>query len=437
MSDLRDLPVGQLVPDNLNPRSGLDIDDLVSSIRIVGILQALLVIPIPDDTPAAADACRDQVEAGQRFRIVAGHRRHAAAVRLGLDTVPCLVAADQGQADTLVKIVSENGVRRGLRVREEAELFAQLALLDWTPDAIAAAVVQPVERVRGALAVHRLTGTARDQAWQAADQGTLDLAEAAALAEFDSHTVERIISRGKGWGFSHAVAEERAKQTRREATERLKAELVLAGARVTTRPKDFGYGSRQTEASTLLGPDGNRVDPEHAMTRPGFAVFVDAQATTPRAVVYCTDPDEWGYTRTRPTSYIPPAVAAQREREQAERQAHLQALTVAAGVRQDFLAATWGNPKGAKTLHLHALRQAMTDPRSITPPAGETTDTLLHRLAGCDPATAGADRLSRILVARWLTAAETNLDKLTNGYTWQSDPAAGIAYLDRSAIYCS
>lgn len=135
---------------------------------------------------------------GERFRSVAGHRRHAAAVRLGLDTVPCLVAADQGQADTLIKIVSENGVRRGLRVCEEAELFAQLALLDWTPDAIAAAVVQPVERVRGALAVRRLTGTAREQAWHAADQGTLDLTEAAALAEFDSQTVERIISRGKG-----------------------------------------------------------------------------------------------------------------------------------------------------------------------------------------------------------------------------------------------
>ena len=435
MSDLRDLSVAQLVPDDLNPRSDLDTDDLVSSIRAVGILQALLVIPIPADTPAApgTDPGTSVGHGGERFRIVAGHRRHAAAVRLGLDTVPCLVATDQGQADTLVKIVSENGVRRGLRVSEEAELFAQLALLDWTPDAIAAAVVQPVERVRGALAVHRLTGPAREQAWQAADQGTLDLAEAAALAEFDPQTVERIISRGKGWGFNHAVAEERAKLTRRAAADRLKAELVLAGARVTTRPKDFGYGSKETEAETLLDADGHRVDPEHAITRPGFAVFVDAQAAEPRAVVYCTDPEEWGYTRTRPTSYVPPTVAAQREREQAERQARLEALTVAAGVRRDFLATTWGTAKGAKALHLHALRAAMADPGSITPPSGETTDSLLRRLAGCDlraADTAGPDRLSRILVARWLTTAEANVDDHTVGRRWRADDHAALAYLD-------
>jgi ParB family chromosome partitioning protein len=113
---LRHLPPDQLEPDDLNPRRDLDVDDLVSSIQTVGILQALLVVPIPADPPTDPDTAAEPAEDAQRFRIVAGHRRHAAAVRLGLDTVPCLVAADHGAADTLIKIVSENGVRRGLRV---------------------------------------------------------------------------------------------------------------------------------------------------------------------------------------------------------------------------------------------------------------------------------------------------------------------------------
>ncbi|NLG21732.1 MAG: ParB/RepB/Spo0J family partition protein [Actinomycetales bacterium] len=428
MNLLRHLSPDQLEPDDLNPRATLDVDDLVSSIQTVGILQALLVVPLdPEASPEAGPEA-------ERFRIVAGHRRHAAAVRLGLASVPCLVAPDQGQADTLVKIVSENGVRRGLRPSEEADLFAQLALLDWAPEDIAAAVVQPLERVRGALTVHRLTGSARQQAWDAADQGTLDLAEAAALAEFeDPKTVERIISRGHGWGFSHAVATERAKATKREAAERLKAELVLAGVKVTTRPKDFGYGSKEAEASTLRDRDGNPVEVEWAKTRPGFAVFIDTQAATPRPVVYCTDPEAWGYARTRPTSYVPPAVAAQREREQNERQAHREALGVAAGVRRDFLAATWGTAKGARSLHLHVLRQAATDPHTLIPAPGEATDALVRRLAGCDLSAAdraGADRLSRILVARWLATAETNLDEHTAGNRWRSDERAALAYLD-------
>jgi ParB family chromosome partitioning protein len=429
MTALRLLDPHQLVPNDSNPRTDLDVDDLAASIRNVGLLQALLVVPLEPDTTATGDEAYPP-----RFRIIAGHRRHAAAVQVGLPEVPCLVAAADGQASELVKILNENDLRTDLTNAQRAGLYQQLALLDWSVEAIAAAVVQPPDRIRGALAVQRLTGPSRQAALQAADDGTLDLADAAALSQFtDPKVVERIISRGKGWGFTHAVAEERAKLDRRTAADRLKAELVLAGARITTRPKDFGYGSREVEASTLLDADGHHVDPEQAMTRPGFAVFVDAQTSPPRSVVYCTDPDEWGYTRTRPTSYVSPAVAAAREREQNERTAHAQALIVAAGVRRDFLATTWGTAKGAKALQQQAMRQAMTDPATISVPHGDTTGDLLARLAGCDleaAATAGPDRLTRILVARWLTAAEANLDDHTAGRSWRADQSAAHAYLN-------
>jgi ParB family chromosome partitioning protein len=443
VSVLRMLDPHQLVPNDVNPRTDLDIDDLVASIRNVGLLQALLVVP-DQPTGPGADLAGPDTDPGDRhaggqpaaevFRIIAGHRRHAAVLEVGLEQVPCLVAADDGQASELIKILNENDLRTDLSQAQRVGLYQQLALLDWSAEDIAAAVVAPVDRVRGALAVQRLSGASRQAALQAADDGTLDLADAAALAEFDDpKVVERIISRGRGWGFTHAVAEERAKIERKDAAERVRAELVLAGARITPRPKDFGYGSREAEVSTLLDADGQRVDPQQALTRAGFAVFVDAQASPPRPVVYCTDPEEWGYTRTRHTTYVPEAVAEQRAREQAEREAYLQALTVAASVREGFLTTTYGTARGAKRAQAEALRAAVTDPAQITVP--DTKAALVTRLAGCDPATAaataGADRLARILVARWVSAAEANLDKLVHGYTWQADPTWGLGYLDQ------
>jgi hypothetical protein len=58
----------------------------------------------------------------------------------------------------------------------------------------------------------------------------------------------------------------------------------------------------------------------------------------------------------------------------------------------------------------------------------------LSRLAGCDPEpaapNAGPERLARILVARWLTAAEANLDDHTTWRTWRTNRSAALAYLD-------
>ena len=110
MSVLRHLPPDLLVPNDSNPRTDLDTDDLVTSIRNVGLLQALLVVQIEPDTTTADDAdttlAQGATAAPERFRIIAGHRRHAAALRLEMQTVPCLVAADEGQASELVKILS-------------------------------------------------------------------------------------------------------------------------------------------------------------------------------------------------------------------------------------------------------------------------------------------------------------------------------------------
>ncbi|MGE3357341.1 MAG: ParB/RepB/Spo0J family partition protein [Acidimicrobiia bacterium] len=70
------LAIGSLVPaaDNVRRRVG-DVRELAASVASVGIVEPLLVSPL--------DA--------ERHVIVAGHRRHAAAVRAGLAEVPCTV----------------------------------------------------------------------------------------------------------------------------------------------------------------------------------------------------------------------------------------------------------------------------------------------------------------------------------------------------------
>jgi hypothetical protein len=238
---------------------------------------------------------------------------------------------------------------------------------------------------------------------------------------------------GGSWGMRHAIAEEQTKRERKEQAERLRAELTLAGVRIVPRPRDWGYRSREVEASTLLDREGQPVDPEQVKARPGFAAFIDTQSFDgdPRAVIICLDPEEWGYTRTQRTSYVPDtekAAAAEAERQVAARRV---ALQTAAGVRRAFLAQLYGNARAAKKVYLDALRAVLLDPGALDVPQSYTD--LADSLAGASfetVETAGVDRLTRMLVARWLTSCEAALDSLIVG-RWNRRPAAGRSYLDR------
>ena len=85
-----------------------DIDGLAASIAADGLLQPIGVLP----------------DGADRFRVVYGGRRLAAARQLGLDMVPCLVLDAAG--DPLVQQVVENVQRRELGDMEKARAFARL-----------------------------------------------------------------------------------------------------------------------------------------------------------------------------------------------------------------------------------------------------------------------------------------------------------------------
>lgn len=89
-------------PDN--PRKNIgDVTDLAASIKTNGLLTPLSVVPN-----------------GERYRVIAGHRRLAACKQAGIGAVPCFVL-NLGPLQQLEAMVTENCQREQLTVLEEAD----------------------------------------------------------------------------------------------------------------------------------------------------------------------------------------------------------------------------------------------------------------------------------------------------------------------------
>jgi ParB family chromosome partitioning protein len=117
--------VGQISSNRDQPRTSLgDLDDLVSSIARHGVLEPLLVRTRPDGG----------------YELISGERRFHAAMRAGLEEVPCVeLEIDDRQALEIALI--ENLQRKDLTAFEEAEGFATLIeSYGYTHEGVATAV---------------------------------------------------------------------------------------------------------------------------------------------------------------------------------------------------------------------------------------------------------------------------------------------------------
>ncbi|MEO6867552.1 MAG: ParB N-terminal domain-containing protein, partial [Gaiellales bacterium] len=135
------MPLSQVHPGE-NIRMDLpEIQELALSIREVGLLTPLLVRPWNTDStadgelPAEADAALDQ------FRLVAGHRRHAALTALadaGLEEfaeAPCEVREGLSEADAYALMLTENVQRVPLEPIQAARALRLLLDLNEGMDA--------------------------------------------------------------------------------------------------------------------------------------------------------------------------------------------------------------------------------------------------------------------------------------------------------------
>jgi len=117
--ELRRLAVGSIRPNRNQPRLAFDeeaLAALAASIAEVGVLQPILVRPLPPEDGAGPDA---------QFELIAGERRWRAAKRVGLPTIPALVREATDLA-SMEQAVIENLHRRDLNPMEEAAAYQQL-----------------------------------------------------------------------------------------------------------------------------------------------------------------------------------------------------------------------------------------------------------------------------------------------------------------------
>jgi ParB family chromosome partitioning protein len=106
-----EVPVGSIRPNPRQPRTAFDeaaMTELVSSIGEVGVLQPVVVRPVPDG-----------------YELVMGERRWRAAQQAGLTTVPAIVRETE-DTDLLRDALLENLHRSELNPLEEAAAYQQL-----------------------------------------------------------------------------------------------------------------------------------------------------------------------------------------------------------------------------------------------------------------------------------------------------------------------
>lgn len=113
---LAEVRVDAVRPNPRQPRTAFDEDELaelVHSVREVGVLQPIVVRPLPDEDGAA------------RYELVMGERRWRACREAGLETMPAIVR-ETADTDLLRDALLENLHRSQLNPLEEAAAYDQL-----------------------------------------------------------------------------------------------------------------------------------------------------------------------------------------------------------------------------------------------------------------------------------------------------------------------
>lgn len=150
-------------PDNPRKQIG-DVTDLAASIRANGLLSPLSVVPH-----------------GQRYRVIAGHRRLAACKQAGTGAVPCFVL-DLDPLQQLEAMVTENCQREQLTALEEADAIQGMLDLGATTASVAHQLGRSSDYVRDrakAASIDNEVRATRD------DFGQLTIGQLVAIARYD------------------------------------------------------------------------------------------------------------------------------------------------------------------------------------------------------------------------------------------------------------
>lgn len=136
-------------------RSAIDTEDLIDSIRTVGIINPIVVL-------AAAGA------SGSKWQLITGERRLAAALQLHLPTIPAISLNSLPLIEQQIIELEENLKRKELNWRDEVKAICKLHQsyqqrqgADWSESATAAALSISVGRLAQILVVGKEIDTPR------------------------------------------------------------------------------------------------------------------------------------------------------------------------------------------------------------------------------------------------------------------------------------
>jgi ParB family chromosome partitioning protein len=110
--ELREVDINRILPNAQQPRKNFDeeaLNELADSIRAHGVIQPIVVQPLPDSF----------------FQIIAGERRWRASQRAGLLRMPAVIR-EVGTESSLEIALIENLQREDLNPIEEAQAFEKL-----------------------------------------------------------------------------------------------------------------------------------------------------------------------------------------------------------------------------------------------------------------------------------------------------------------------
>lgn len=192
-SEMRALPVGDIHPNPRQPREVFDeedMDELVASIREVGVLQPVVVRPVRGDSP---------------YELVMGERRWRASRKAGLTEIPAIIRHTSDE-DLLRDALLENLHRSQLNPLEEAAAYQQL-LEDFncTQDELSARIGRSRPQISNTLRLMKLPPLVQRRV----ASGVLSAGHARALlALSDPSDMERLAQKIVSEGLSVRATEE-------------------------------------------------------------------------------------------------------------------------------------------------------------------------------------------------------------------------------------
>ncbi|QZY50833.1 ParB/RepB/Spo0J family partition protein [Leucobacter tenebrionis] len=218
-AQLTRLPVADIVPNRLQPRTEFDeeaLEELTHSVREFGVFQPVVVRAI-EPQPA---------EGEPRYELIMGERRLRASKRAGLDTIPAIIRSTADE-HMLRDALLENLHRAQLNPLEEASAYQQL-LSDFgiTQEQLAERIGRSRPQISNTIRLLRLP----EQVQTRVAAGVLSAGHARAILSLDGdgEAMQRLADKIVNEGMSVRAAEAAASEEPKRKTPRPRAGGVQA-----------------------------------------------------------------------------------------------------------------------------------------------------------------------------------------------------------------